>query len=89
MTKARARVPRQHLPPMPIKAESDFAEAVSGIAGILASEARRLATKQQGGAALNQVDSRVLANLALAAKALQSGSLWGARAIKAKSGDDK
>lgn len=89
MKPSRARVARQPLAPMPIKAESDFVSAVERISAVMAGEAARLATKQALGNPLNEVDTRVLANLALAAKALQSGSLWGARAIKAKSGDDK
>jgi hypothetical protein len=81
MTAPRTRVAP---PPIPIQAETDFVASVETIAAIMNREAKRLALKQAAGTPLNEVDTRVLANLSLTAKSLQSGTLWGARAILVK-----
>lgn len=82
MTKARPRAPNP-LPPIPGSAEQNFADGVANLAEVINIESTRLMAKVQGGK-LNAQDARILTSLAQAAKALQSGSLWGARAIMAK-----
>lgn len=88
-SRARARA-RKPTTPVPAEAERDFAVGVAALAALIRSQAERL-TEQGKTAALTMQESRTVANLAQAAKALQSGSLWGARHIltKAKPGGDK
>ncbi len=78
--RARARAPHQ----VPSPAEQDFAAGVAGLAALIRSETAKLTAKAAAGP-LGFADTRTIANLAQAAKALQSGSLWGARSILRKS----
>ena len=84
---ARARAPK-HDAHIPAAAEQDFAAGVVALAALIRSQAEQLTKKGEAGP-LTMQESRCVANLAQAAKALQSGSLWGARAIRAKVESEK
>jgi hypothetical protein len=73
---------------LPAKAQRDFAEAVETLSSLLLSQTQRLAA-DAADRPLTLLESRVAWNLAGAAKALGTGSLWGARAIRAKVESEK
>ncbi len=85
MTKPHARA---KAPPMPPGVAGVHAKSVAQIADIIAVEAQRMAERQAQGA-LSSADTRKLTDLAQASRALATGTLWGARAVLAKSGGDK
>lgn len=84
MSKSRSRARPRSLPQVPSSAEQDFAAGVALLASLIRGEAQKLADKSELGP-LDFHDSRHISNLAQASKALQSGSLLGARAIIRKS----
>ncbi len=83
MSQPRARVRNRPLPAMPAQAELDFASGVETLAALILSESRRLAEAATE-RPMTLLESRVAWNLAGAAKALSTGTLWGARHIRAK-----
>lgn len=89
MTTPRVRVRGlKPTPNMPAQAEQDFAASVEVLSALILSESKRLSAIAAE-RPVNLLESRLIWNLAGAAKALGSGSLWGARAIRAKTATEK
>lgn len=70
-------------PRIPSRIERDFAEGVEALVALVLSESQRL-TRLASERTLTDKEGRHLMNLAQAAKALSTGTLWGARHIRAK-----